>query len=65
MLILSRRLGQSIRIGESITVRIVDVRGGTCGWGSSACATSRCIARKSRPGSRPNGRDGPEVDGEV
>ena len=54
MLILTRRVGETLMIGDEITVTVLGVKGNQVRLGVKPPKASRCIAKKSMPESLKN-----------
>jgi carbon storage regulator len=65
MLVLTRKVGETIRIGDSVTVQVLDVRGGQVRLGLAAPADVRIFREelfRSLAEQRANGDDDVERD---
>jgi Global regulator protein family len=59
MLILTRRMGEMLRIGKNVSVTVLGVKGNQVRLGISAPMTSRSTERRSFGGSRKKSRRRP------
>lgn len=63
MLILTRRVGETVMISDDVTITVLDVKGNQCASGSTPRRASRCTAKRSTSGSNASSKRAGRVRG--